>query len=30
MGHDMPTNFWTQIIDGICRVAARAETTSEV
>ena len=30
MGHDMPTNFWTQIIDGVCRVAARAETTSEV
>jgi len=31
MGHDLPAHYWSQIIDAICAVAARAETaTSEV
>jgi hypothetical protein len=25
MGHDMPRPLWPQIIDGICRAAARAK-----
>jgi pimeloyl-ACP methyl ester carboxylesterase len=30
MGHDLPAHYWSQVIDAICAVAARAETTSEV
>jgi pimeloyl-ACP methyl ester carboxylesterase len=30
MGHDLPAHYWSQIIDAICSVAARTETTSEV
>jgi pimeloyl-ACP methyl ester carboxylesterase len=30
MGHDLPAHYWSQVIDAICSVAARAETTSEV
>lgn len=30
MGHDLPARYWSQIIDAICSVAARAATTSEV
>jgi pimeloyl-ACP methyl ester carboxylesterase len=30
MGHDLPAHYWSQIIDAICSVAARAESTSEV
>jgi pimeloyl-ACP methyl ester carboxylesterase len=26
MGHDLPAHYWSQIIDAICAVAARAET----
>jgi pimeloyl-ACP methyl ester carboxylesterase len=30
MGHDLPVHFWSQVIDAICRVVARANTASEV
>jgi pimeloyl-ACP methyl ester carboxylesterase len=30
MGHDLPAHYWSQIIDAICSVAARAVSTSEV
>lgn len=29
MGHDLPSHYWSQIIDAICSVAARAASTSE-
>ena len=29
MGHDLPVHFWSQVIDAICSVAARAEAASE-
>jgi pimeloyl-ACP methyl ester carboxylesterase len=30
MGHDLPQHYWSQVIDAICSVASRAESTSEV
>jgi pimeloyl-ACP methyl ester carboxylesterase len=30
MGHDLPAHYWSQIIDAICSVAARAASTSEI
>lgn len=30
MGHDLPAHYWSQVIDAICSVAARAQSTSEV
>lgn len=29
MGHDLPAHYWSQIIDAICSVAARAVSTSK-
>ncbi len=29
MGHDLPAHYWSQVIDAICSVASRAESTSE-